>query len=379
MMSVQIAPLVRDEEQTTLWESAVAFAGERAPLAYGRARRGQPCEVGLWAEMCELGWGAIPFAEAHDGLGLGHVELGLVLEALGRTLAPTPLFASVSLFGRALQVSGNTELQARWIPGLATGEVLGALAWRERGMRHDLSKTCVQAQRSGDGWRLTGEKVGVADGSVAHRWMVSARTSGSRGDRDGITLFLVDPRAASCRRNERIDHRSVATLQLQDTAAEAVLGEVGGGLALLESTLDHATVDLCAEMLGGMQAAFDATLDWLKEREQFGRPIGSFQALQHRAARTYVAVELARSTVMAAARVADTAGGDALAEAASLAKATCNDAYLRTANQAIQMFGGIGMTDECDIGTYLKHARVCSMMLGDTTWHRGRWASLRGY
>ena len=234
----------------------------------------------------------------------------------------------------------------------------------------------------GEGWRISGEKVQVLDGGVADALVVSARTGGDERDRDGITLFLI-PRTSTgltVQRQHRVDSRNAALITLDGVRVgkDAIVGEPGQGAALLERVVDSATVGLCAEMLGAMSEAFDRTLEYLKTRDQFGVPIGSFQALKHRAAEMFIDIELCRSSVMAAARSID-AGDAEAALLVSLAKARCSDAAIHVANEAIQMHGGIGMTDEHDIGFYLKRARVAEMTFGDSDYHRDRWARLSGY
>jgi acyl-CoA dehydrogenase len=240
----------------------------------------------------------------------------------------------------------------------------------------------TQAERDGDTYKLTGEKIQVIDGHAADHIVVSVRTSGGESDEAGISLFVVAADAAGLTRTRqhRVDHRSAALLQLDGVSvdASARLGEEGAGLEILRQVTDLATVGLCAEMLGGMNQAFQSALGHLKEREQFGVKIGTFQALKHRAARVFMDIELCRSSVMAAARALDE-GDDNAAQLVSLAKATCSDAYVHAANESVQFFGGVGVTDEYDVGFYMKRARVCELTFGDAAFHRDRWASLRSY
>jgi acyl-CoA dehydrogenase len=262
------------------------------------------------------------------------------------------------------------------------GEALLALAFQERRSRYELRRVATRAERSGGAFRLEGEKLQVLDGHVADALVVAARSSGAEGDAEGITLFLVERGAPGLEtvRQSRVDARNAALVRLAGVRVgpEAVVGELARGGDLLEAVVDRATVGLCAEMLGSMGEAFDRTLAYLKARQQFGVPIGSFQALKHRAAQMFIEVELARSAVMAAARSVD--AGDAEAQRlVSLAKARCSDAGLLVGNEAVQMHGGIGMTDEHDIGFYLKRARVAAQTFGDAEHHRERWARLAGY
>jgi acyl-CoA dehydrogenase len=262
------------------------------------------------------------------------------------------------------------------------GEAVLALAQQERASRFDLHRVATRAEAVGGGFRLTGEKIAVLDGAAADALVVVARSAGGEDDRRGISLFLVEQGARGLRvtRQSRVDARGAALVQLSgcEVGADALVGKLGEGLSVLEAAADRATVGLCAEMLGSMSEAFARTIDYLKHRIQFGVPIGSFQALKHRAAELFIQIELCRSAVMAAARAIDTGSADGAA-LVSLAKARCSDAAIAVANEAIQMHGGIGMTDEHEIGFYLKRARVAELTLGDGAWHRARWARLAGY
>ena len=268
------------------------------------------------------------------------------------------------------------------MPEIIGGTKLSTLAYQERGSRYELWRVSTRAERSGTGYRLTGEKIQVLDGQTADLFVVTARTSGTDPERSGVTLFLVarDTRGLSVTAQRRIDSRGAALVALDGVEVDegSVLGGVGEGAPLLERVIDRAMVALSAEMLGAMGAALERTLDYLKSRVQFGVAIGSFQALKHRAARMFIEVELARSLVMAAARASD----EGLPEAkllVSAAKARCSDALMLLANEAIQMHGGIGMTDEHDIGFFLKRARVAELTFGDAAFHRQRFAELSGF
>jgi alkylation response protein AidB-like acyl-CoA dehydrogenase len=313
---------------------------------------------------------------------MGLAELAVVLEELGRNLAPEPFLSTVLLAGQVLQLAGSEAQQKRWLEPVARGEAFLALAQQERGSRFELHHVATRAEARGNGYRISGEKIAVLDGAAADAIVVVARTAGAEDDRSGITLFLVASDAPGLRalRQSRVDSRGAALVHLDgcEVGADALIGALGEGLPVLEAAVDRATVGLCAEMLGSMSEAFARTLDYLKQRIQFGVPIGSFQALKHRAAELFIQIELCRSAVMAAARAVD-AGGAEAAVLVSLAKARCSDAAILVANEAIQMHGGIGMTDEHEIGFYLKRARVAELTLGDGAWHRARWARLAGY
>ncbi|HJQ84716.1 MAG TPA: acyl-CoA dehydrogenase [Candidatus Binatia bacterium] len=378
--------LVLSDEQQLLQQTARELVTARAPARRLRALRDDPDGFSrdLWREMARLGWVGIVLPDAHGGLGLGYRELAVVMEELGRTLAPEPMLATVLLGANAILLGGSETQQRDHLPPVAAGERLLTLAHQEAHSRYDRHHVETRAERAGGGWVVRGEKIQVLDGHVADHLIVAARTSGDVRDEAGITLFLV-PRTASgvgVERQIRLDGRNVALVRLRGVRVDgdAAVGAVDGGGALLDRVLDRATVGLAAEMLGGMTAAFEMTVEYLRTRVQFGVPIGSFQALKHRAAKVYVELELARSAVMNAARAVDEGREPAaVARAASLAKARCGDAFLLAAYEGVQMHGGIGMTDEHDIGLYLKRARAAETTFGDAAWHRDRFARLDGY
>lgn len=378
--------LVLSEDQELLAKTAADFLAERSPVARVRELRDRDDPVGfsreLWREMASLGWVGITLPESVGGAGMGFAELAVVMEQLGRALAPEPFLSTVLLGAEALRLGGSEEQQARWLPPVAEGEALLALAHQEPEARFELARVSSRAEPRGSGFVLRGEKTGVLDGAVADALLIPARTSGEPRDPEGITVFLVpaDAPGLVVERQSRIDSRGVARLQLDgvEVDADAVVGALDRGGALLETVVDHATVGLCAEMLGSMSEAFDRTLAYLKQREQFGSVIGRFQALKHRAALCFIEIELARSAVLAAARAIDEGAQDAR-QLVSLAKARCSDAGMLVAYEAIQMHGGIGMTDEHEIGFFLKRARVAELTFGDAAWHRDRWARLAGY
>jgi len=378
--------LMQSEDQELIAKTAADFVGERSPIARVRALRDAGDPVGfsreLWKEMADLGWVGIPFAEVHGGADLGLAELTLVVEALGRGLAPEPFLSTVLLAGQLLQRSGDEAACAKWLPGVCSGDTILALAYQGATSRYEVFSPAVVATAKGDGFLLTGQAIQVLDGHVADALIVSARTSGEQGEASGLSLFVVPKDASGLEivRQSRVDDRNAALVQLSDVAVSAsdALAGIDGGGQLLQETIDRATIGLCAEMLGGMQHAFELTLEHLKTREQFETVIGTFQALKHRAADLFIEIELSKSAVMAAARAAD--GDDVeLARYASLAKAQCSEAYVRVTNEAVQMFGGVGMTDEYDIGFYMKRARATELTFGDAAYHRDRWAALGGY
>ena len=378
--------LVLTEDQEILAQAARDFVRDRSPVSRVRALRDAGDEVGfsrdLWREMGALGWPGILIPEQYGGAGMGLADLAVVLEAVGRTLAPEPFLSTILLGGQLLTHAGNDTQKRAWLPSIAAGEKIVAVAYQEARSRYALHRVATRAVAQGDAWVLSGEKVQVLDGGNADLLIVSAGTAGEPDDRDGLSLFLVAPDAPglTVTPQTRVDGRAAALVHLDEVEVgnDAMLGPAGHGLSILESVVDVATVGLCAEMLGGMSQIFDDTLAYLKTREQFGAPIGSFQALKHRAARVFMDIELCRSSVMAAARSADAGDAD-VALLVSLAKARCSDAFVLATNEGVQMHGGIGMTDEHDAGLYLKRARTAEMTFGDADWHRARWAALRGY
>ncbi len=377
--------LVLSEEQRELQETARKLLHAESPVSALRSLRDEYSEKGyavnLWLEMAQLGWAGILVPEEYGGAGLGFRELGVVLEECGRNLVASPLFATALLGVTALNVAGSEKQRASILPRLAAGETLVALAHQERSRHCGLRIQC-KAEPSAGGFRLFGEKRFVLDGHVADTLIVSARTSGAETAGDGISLFLVDAQSPglSVTRTRMVDGHNAALVRLEGTEVgpENVLGEPGKGAAALVRVLDAGSAGVAALMLGGAEEAFRRTLDYLKERRQFGVPIGSFQALQHRAARMFCELELAKTVVLDALSALDEERADASA-AASVAKAHLCETSQLVSNEAIQMHGGIGMTDEQEIGFYLKRARVLAQAFGDETFHADRFAALSGY
>ncbi len=378
--------LVLSEDQELLAKTAADFVADHSPVSRVRALRDSADPEGfsrsLWKQMAELGWLGIPIPENYGGAGMGLSELAVVLEALGRTLAPEPFLSSVLLGGQALLLGGSEAAKRAWLPRLTAGDANLTLAYQEARSRYDLRRVATRAESGGSGWSLTGEKIQVLDGATADCLLVSARSVGDERDAHGISVFAV-PRGAAgltIEPQQRVDGRAAARVRLAGVSVGEgdVVGTLGEGGDLLERVVDRACVGLCAEMLGSMSEAFDRTLTYLRQREQFGAPIGSFQALKHRAAHQFIEIELCRSVTMAAARAVD-AELDETPRLVSLAKARCSDTAMLVANESVQMHGGIGMTDEHDIGFYLKRARAAEVTFGDAAYHRDRWARLNGY
>ncbi|MCC6848669.1 MAG: acyl-CoA dehydrogenase family protein [Deltaproteobacteria bacterium] len=380
--------LVLNEEQEMLARSAREFVTGRSSLRRVRQLRDTNDPDGfsreLWREMAGLGWLGITIPEALGGAGLGWMDQMVVLEEMGRGLMPEPFTSTVLLGATALLLGGSDAQRRAHLPKIAGGERLFAAAYQETGSRYDASTVATTAVKSAKGFTIAGEKIQVLDGHVADVLVVSARTSGATGDADGLTLLLVaaDTPGVAIERQSRIDGRNAALVRFDgvEVGADAVLGAVGGGGALLGRVLDRACIGVSAEMLGAMQAAFAMTNEYLKTRMQFGVPIGSFQALKHRAAKMYIELELSRSAVLGAHRALDEGKDDAtVAKLASLAKARCSDAFALIGNECVQMHGGIGVTDEHDIGLFFKRARVAEATFGDAAFHRARTARLEGY
>jgi alkylation response protein AidB-like acyl-CoA dehydrogenase len=378
--------LALTEDQTILAKTAAAFSADRSPLLRLRKLRDAGDPLGysreLWSEMARLGWTGIPFAEQEGGAGLGMAEVVIVTEALGRCLAPEPFLPSIMLAGQALAIAGGPPERSESLTSLIAGDTVAALAFHERGSRYDPHRVTTRADKTEAGYRITGAKALVLGGYGADALVVVARTSGEVADARGITLLWVPAGARGLRvaKQHLVDGRNAALVELAgvEVPGSALIGDVDRGADVLDEVVDRATVALCGEMLGGMSEACSRTLAYLRERVQFGVVIGTFQALKHRAARLFVEVELARSAVMAAARAIDERAAHRRA-LVSAAKARCSDAYVLVANEAVQMHGGIGMTDEHDIGFFIKRARVAEMTFGDAAYHRDRFARVCGF
>jgi acyl-CoA dehydrogenase len=376
--------LVLTDEQAMIRDAAAGFFADRAPVAQLRALRDSRDAIGfsrdLWRQMAEMGFAGVLVSEANGGTGLGFVAANLIQDAIGQNLSLSPFLSSAVLGATAL-AHGSAEQRAALLPSLASGGLLLALASDEVS-RHTPHRIATRAEASGNGFRLSGAKTFVLDGHVADKLIVAARTSGEDDAADGITLFLVDAKAAgvSTRRTIMVDSRNAAEVTLAGVQVDGadVIGEVGGGALILERVLDAGRTCLAAEMVGVSSKAFSMTVDYLRQREQFGVKIGSFQALQHRAAQLYCEVELAKSACLKAAQAMDAGDRDAPLYA-SLAKAKAGQVARLATNEAVQMHGGIGMTDEYDIGFFMKRARAAETTFGDLSFHGDRLARLMGY
>lgn len=377
-------PLILTDDQLMIRDSAEGFFKDEAPVSQHRALRDTANPDGfsrdVWGKMAEMGFAGVLVPEAHGGADMGHVAAGIIMEAMGKNLSAAPMLSTAVLGATAIK-HGTPEQQAKYLPLIAKGAHLLALA-ADEAARHKPNHVATTATPSGNGFRLNGVKGFVVDGGVADTLIVAARTSGEVGDTDGITLFLVDPKAAGVTREARsmVDSRGAARVTLNDVQVDGadVLGEVGGGHAILEKALDAGRACLAAEMLGVSGTSFAMTVDYLKQREQFGQKIGSFQALQHRAAHLFCEIELARSATLKALQALDE-GSDRAPMYVSLAKAKAGDVAILASNEGVQMHGGIGMTDEYDIGFFMKRARAAQETFGDSAFHSDRLARTFGY
>ncbi len=374
-------PLYLDDDQTVLQDTIRDFVAEHAPVSHMRALRDADDATGfsrdLWKQFAEMGFTGILIGEDQGGLGLGHVEAGVVLEEIGRNLSPSPFLSTAVAAVEALKGTAQAE---RWFPGIIAGETVAALAIDEGAKHRD--SVAMTAERSGNGFKLTGSKRFVTHGHTADLIIVAARTGGSADDKDGITLFAVPKDAAGLTANaERLADASLAArLEFDgvEVDADAVIGEVDAGRTPLDRLLRAGRTGASAELLGVGGGAMDMTIGYMKERKQFGMLIGSFQALQHRAAHLYSEMEVARAAVLKAQQLLDQ-GSDRADEAVTVAKAMTALATTLSVQEGVQMHGGIGMTDEYDIGFYMKRARVLAEMFGDANFHADRLAVAAGY
>ena len=376
---------VLTEDQTMLQDMAASWVRDRAPLQLARKLHHEPARRGaypeLYAEMVEMGWTGVLVPEEMGGVALGHRTMGVILEQLGRNLVASPFLETALGAVDALLLAGSAEQRCRWLPEIVAGACVAAFAIDE-GARHAPSQTVLAAVRDTSGWRLDGIKRPVFGGMAADLAVVAARTAGKRGDRRGLTLFLIETGGPGLDREQLhlIDAQDAAAYRFDGfhAPADAVLGTVDDGADLLDALLDRLRIGQAAEMLGAATHAFEITLDYLKTRVQFGQRIGAFQALQHRAAELYSELELARSVVEVALDALDTGGTD-LAGLASIAKAIAGDSFNLVAREMIQLHGGIGMTEEHDAGLFFKRAAVADMRFGNAAFHRERFGALAGY
>ena len=377
--------LVLTEEQSMLRDSARGLISDKAPVSHLRHLRDSKDATGfsreLWRSFADMGFSGLLIAEEFGGSGLGFVEAGIVMEEIGRTLMPSPFLSTAVLAASALSRGGSAAQKSLHLPKISAGSLIAALAVDE-GPKHRPLNTELKAVRSGNGFRLTGSKAFVVDGHVADLLIVAARTAGAAGESSGITLFLVDPAAKgiASERTIMVDAHNAARIAFDNVEVDAdhVLGEVDQGYALLEGVLDIGRGAVASEMVGLSEEVFSRTVAYLKERKQFGKAIGEFQALQHRAAQLYIDIEITRAAVLKAQQALD-GNPDKASATVAVAKARAGTTATRAAQEGVQMHGGMGMTDQFDIGFFMKRARVCEELFGDSNFHADRLARMKGY
>ncbi len=370
------------EEQELLRATARKFFENECPSSFVRQRMEEPAGTTdeFWAKLAEQGWLGLVYPEEYGGSGLGFVDLTVLMEEMGRVVMPGPFFSTVLLGGLAILEAGTPEQKKAWLPRIAAGQARATLAWTEPNARWDAEGVTATARRTGDGWVLTGTKLFVLDAHLADVLVVVARTAEGRPAEQVLSLFLVErgTPGLEARLLPTMDQtRKQCEVALRDVRvpASALLGPEHGGWAPLSRVVERATVALCAEMCGGAQKVLEMTTEYAKIRIAFGRPIGAYQAVKHRAADMLVDVENAKSLTYYAAWAVDERVPESTL-AASMAKAYASDAYRRVAGAGIQLHGGIGFTWEHDLHLYFKRAKFSEFTFGDATYHRERVAQL---
>ena len=377
--------LVLNEEQQMLSDSAKDFAANRTPVNHFRSLRDNNDPLNwdkdVWKEMVDLGWSGILIPEEFGGSDFGLAGISVIMQEVGKTLTPSPLFATAVMGASAINTFGTQEQKAEYLPKIAAGKITTAIAIDEES-HHAPFNSIAQAELVGDEWVLNGKKKFVVDGASADILIILARTSGIKGDKAGLTLFIVDASHTGVEiiKTDMADCRNYANIVLDNVtiSKDALLGDQESGGEAIDKILDEGRIALSAEMLGNSEAAFEMTLNYLKERKQFGVLIGTFQALQHRAAEMFCEIELTKSAVMAAMQGADENNND-LQRMASLAKSIAGETLYLVSNESVQMHGGIGVTDEYDIGFYMKRARVAEVIFGGANFHQERYANLSNF
>lgn len=376
--------LLLTEDEKMLAETAEGFFADKAPVKALRTLRDERDETGfdkaLWQEMADMGFTGVLVDEDHGGVNMGYMAAGLIAENMGKTLTASPFFSTSVLAATAL-ASASKEHKAEWLPKIASGETIIAVALEE-GRKHNPKATAMSATRSGNGFKLNGSKCMVLDGHVADQLIVAARTSGDEGDTDGLTLFLVDPKTSGIdtERTIMLDSRNAARIDFDDVDvnADAVIGDVDDGMEIVNAICKAGRAVMAAELLGAGGEAFRQTTAYISERKQFGVEIGSFQALQHRSAHLYSEFEIARSAVLMALTALDEGSDDADLITA-MCKAKVGSVAKLAGIEGVQMHGGVGMTDEYDIGLYLKRIRAAQELFGDAHYHMDAIAKLKGF
>ena len=373
------------DEQNMLRDAARGFLQASAPIDQLRRLRDEASSDGYdrdtWKSMAEMGWSGVLIPEDHGGVAMGHVAAGVIAEEMGRTLTASPFLSTAVMGASVLASYGSASQREQWLSKIADGTTNVAVAVDED-RSHSPGLVTTSAQASDRGFRISGGKSFVADGHVADLILVSARSSGGVRDENGISLFLVprDCAGLTIERQMMVDSRNSATVQFDGVEVDfdALVGEAGAGYAVLEHVLDAGRACLAAEMLGSAQECLAQTIDYLSTRRQFDRTIGSFQALQHRAAHLFTEIEIGRSAVMRALQALDAASNDRQL-IVSVAKSKVGRVAQLAAQEAIQMHGGIGMTDEFNIGFFLKRVRVAEALYGDANFHADKFARMRNY
>ena len=377
--------LILNEEQQFLKDTAKDFAQEKTPVNHFRSLRDANDSLlwdkDVWKEMVDLGWSGILIPEEFGGSDFGVAGISVVLQECAKTLTPSPLFATGVLGAYAITQFGTKEQKEEYLPKIVSGEITTAIAVDESS-HHNPLQTEMSAELKSKKYILNGKKKFVVDGASADIFIVLARTSGNSGDETGLTLFIVDSKNKDLEtiKLDMADCRNYANIVFNDVEAslENILGDAESGGETIERILDIGRIAISAEMLGNAEAAFETTIDYLKQRKQFGVLIGTFQALQHRAAEMFCELELTKSSVMAAVHGADENSNE-LQRLASLAKTIAGETLHLVSNEAIQMHGGIGVTDEYDVGFFLKRARVAEQIFGSAKFHTERYANLSGF
>ena len=377
--------LVLTEEEQFLKDTAKNFADERSPITHFRALRdnNDPLlwDKDLWSEMTKLGWPGILIPEDYGGSNFGVTGISVILSECAKTLTPSPLFATGVIGAFSITNYGTEKQKEFYLPKIVNGELTTALAIDESS-HHNPADTEIIAKKEGSSFIINGKKTFVIDGASADLIILLARTSGIKGDMTGLTLFLVDANSNGIdrRKLDMADSRNYANINFKNVEIpdSDILGDLETGGETIENILDIGRIAMASEMLGNAEAAFETTLDYLKQRKQFGVLIGSFQALQHRAAEMFCEIELTKSSVMGAMKAADE-GSNELQRLSSLAKTVAGETLHLVSNEAVQMHGGIGVTDEYDIGFFLKRARVAEQIFGSSKYHTERYANLSGF
>ena len=377
--------LVLTEEEQFLKDTAKNFAEERCPISHFRSLRDSNdsnlWDKDIWKEMTALGWPGILIPEEYGGSNFGITGISVILEECAKTLTPSPLFATGVLGAFSITNFGNDDQKQDYLPKISGGDLTTALAIDESS-HHNPADTEMVAKKDGKKFVLNGKKTFVIDGASADLLIVLARTSGNKGESSGLTLFLIDSNDTGIERIklDMADSRNYANINFNnvEVSAKNILGDEETGGETVENILDIGRIAIASEMLGNAEAAFETTLDYLKQRKQFGVLIGSFQALQHRAAEMFCELELTKSSVMAAMKAADE-GSNELQRLSSLSKTMAGETLHLVSNEAVQMHGGIGVTDEYDIGFFLKRARVAEQIFGSAKFHTERYANISGF